>query len=62
MTDISDDKELMAEFAEFKELLRRDLGAAAPPPEAPVVSAIDPEPAATQKASPAPQPPRAEEA
>ena len=24
--DIGDDKELMAEFAEFKELLRRDLG------------------------------------
>ncbi len=33
MTQICDDRELMAEFAQFKELLRRDLGQTGPAPE-----------------------------
>ncbi|TXT42391.1 MAG: hypothetical protein FD139_3638, partial [Methylocystaceae bacterium] len=62
MMDIGDDKELMAEFAEFKELLRRDLGHAPEPTAAPAQGFERPPTNAAINPGPSPQAPRAEEA
>ena len=62
MMDIGDDKELMAEFAEFKELLRRDLGHAPEPTAAPAPGFERPPTNAAINPGPSPQAPRAEEA
>ncbi|MGB5085895.1 MAG: hypothetical protein WBO09_15135, partial [Methylocystis silviterrae] len=62
MMDIGDDKELMAEFAEFKELLRRDLGHAPEPTAGPGQGFERPPTNAAINPGPSPQAPRAEEA
>ncbi|MCX7899143.1 MAG: hypothetical protein N2444_03515, partial [Methylocystis sp.] len=57
MTQIGDDRELMAEFAQFKELLRRDLGQGGPAPETLTQTGAPAPGAAPENADVAPQAP-----